>query len=144
MLHTSGMDTNRPAKTPLQRDIDAAQEEKTMTTHPQHTPTPWHVHEIRSCPIRIHNAKDQLVTQVHNAAKRESGEMEANAAFIVEAVNAHEGLKKTNEELIQRLIMIGNNAEARMWNGESKGPDFDAFQEIKCIAREGIKQSEGK
>lgn len=77
---------------------------KTQTTH---TPTPWHVHEIRSCPIRIHNAKDQLVTQVHNAAKRESGEMEANAAFIVRAVNAYapmvEALKEIARETTENL-----------------------------------------
>lgn len=101
MLHTSGMDTNRPAKTPLQRDIDsgayAAQEEKTMTTHPQHTSTPWRVHSGNQRGIYgpMNGGPDELLASTYmrkDEEHSESKEGEANAAFIVRAVNLFDRL----------------------------------------------------
>lgn len=50
-------------------------------------------------------------------------------------------LKAERKELVEVLTRISNNASGRKWNGESQGPDFEAFSEIEQAAREALKKA---
>ena len=104
------MDTNRPAKTPLQRDIDsgayAAQEEKTMTTHPQHTSTPdcEDCKAVSSGHSRKHYCEKHTpneydgkwITAVMHESTRTPKEVASfagpNAGYVLRAISAHEDM----------------------------------------------------
>ena len=53
-------------------------------------------------------------------------------------------LRSVAPDLLEALRRIGNNAAVRKWNGESNGPDFDAFTEIEGEARAAIAKAEGQ
>lgn len=73
----------------------------------QHTPTPWNVHKEDDGRVTIYqqNAPYDNVTLSHEPAygNRPYEGIEADAAFIVRAVNAHEAFEKIREEMKGRL-----------------------------------------
>ena len=69
-----------------------------------HTPLPWSVHAIFPDSVL---AEETNVCQCWNI----SGQGEANAAFIVRAVNCHEELLATLKAVRQRLHFVGHPSE---------------------------------
>lgn len=69
-----------------------------------HTPTPWRVKNEEA--IKIADSKGDSILSIyhtHLRGRRPTNEVEANAAFIVEAVNSHAALKAHNAELEGKL-----------------------------------------
>lgn len=78
----------------------------------EHTPTPWSTVEI----LGMGKTGVRGVRPICDAMVRrdqEEGEAEANAAFIVKAVNSHEALVEALRETRNALLWLAQEAEAR-------------------------------
>lgn len=75
---------------------------------PTHTPTPWRISECTNGDIYIggHEWAAKMVDKVDFTTMPK----EANAAFIVRAVNAHEELVQTAKEMQVELKKLGVGA----------------------------------
>ena len=74
-----------------------------------HTPTPWIRRESKSDVIWIEDGNGRVV--MHNSSVKDP-EDQANAAFIVRAVNAHEELLAALHEA--RYLLIGHGRRSDM------------------------------
>jgi len=92
-----------------------------MTTKPQTTPTPWRVERANPSPTTgewmIAGATPGYLAEVRDCG---SGDVSANAALIVKAVNCH-------EMLVDALERCVNNFDLMFQTGELKRDDFDGL-----------------
>lgn len=88
-----------------------------------HTPGPWKIHEIRSCPIRIHDSKEHLIAQVASHATSRGSDMAANAHLVAAA-----------PKLLEALKMVKENIK----------PYFDSTSLVMVTINEAIASAKGK
>lgn len=96
-----------------------------------HTPTPWHLtfvgHELEDQRWQIHDNRIAIADVTGKFGNREvNEEQEANAEFIIRAVNAHDALILA----LQRIVKI---------NGSTGGSDA-LIREFKAIASDALAQ----
>src|SRR5271157_3455432 len=96
----------------------------------QHTPTPWKVSvHVDGC-----NFTSYMINEVELAGAESDEEAEANAAFIVRAVNAHEELLRVAKFLITLDDDCGR--EHRRING--------LLSDARLMVEQAIARAEGK
>ena len=105
-------------------------------TNTQHTPTPWYISETRlKTTIEIYidgwgyTLADCDASHSSLADKVGIEEVEANAAFIVKAVNCHDELLKALEGMLQIFLDVDDSA------------DFENMKTVKA-ARAAIAKAE--
>lgn len=88
--------------------------ESPRTTRVAHTPTPWTYHLGRGANPRFHiqtagGYQIASTTELarHAQAHTENEQREANAAFIVRAVNSHEALVAALHQMVQMVEFLG-------------------------------------
>lgn len=77
----------------------------------QHTPTPWHVGDGKAARI-IYGQDGYAIADATVYHGRHGGAEEANAAFIVRAVNAHDdlvaALRKARNAISEEVLAAGD------------------------------------
>lgn len=106
-----------------------------------HTPTPWMIRpdELQEGSFQIRHEtpfyRDNMLVAsviartVDNIAEEHGGSQEANAAFIVQAVNSHEELLEAMKEFVNAYP---GNRVATLGNGQAR-QSYDRF--VKAIAK---------
>ena len=97
----------------------------------EHTPTPWIRRESKSDVIWIEDGNGRVV--MHNSSVKDP-EDQANAAFIVRAVNAH-------EELVEALREIAKGAGP--YSQDQLEHATNTIQAMKDLANEAIAEQWG-
>jgi len=100
----------------------------------QRTPTPWIAVDYDGSPtVRAHLGENEFidVCDLTGEGSTELAEMQANAAFIVTAVNQHEALKASNAELLQLAkdylsLLKSDYMGSNGWIGE-EGPKVESI-----------------
>lgn len=103
---------------------------------PQHTPTPWHLHDTENATIC---GPDHLSLALCEARSRKGSENDANAAFIVRAVNSHEALLDVVKEA---LCHLDPNCEYDGAN--ANGKEVSEYAKLVIAMYEAIAKAEGK
>jgi hypothetical protein len=93
-----------------------------------HTPTPWILYERKNGPDILANGGDELIVEGGHAGQ----DWEANAAFIVRAVNAHDNLLFALKGLRNAIVFEQGNGYLKDYT-EGFTRAFDAAQ--KAIAK---------
>jgi len=97
-----------------------------MKTKTQHTPTPWKVGFKNPQTIESETGKDIAACGAYRLSLKEA---EANADFIVRAVNSHEALLEAAKQALKFI------------NEKANGVYVDASQHL---LEKAIQQTEGK
>lgn len=107
---------------------------KPMPSLPAHTPLPWTVDYSGSCALGIMDSQDRLLFS-SGLANEDGDEDEANAAFIVRAVNAFPALV----EALENILADCQTADERRTSADL---DFAVFHAIE-YARTALKLVKG-
>lgn len=103
-----------------------------------HTKTPW-----RNACFQVYGSDNSRIahTGMGQLPPSRSSESEANAAFIVKAVNAHDNLVKALERALQQWKMYAEMTEQGEFDIETDVSfEGDAFRECRAILT-SIKES---
>lgn len=104
-----------------------------------HTPTPWKVYRTPSGAIRgIGEANGDGILDHHGGFWRMGAEAEANAAFIVRAVNAHDDLIETLHEVAE---FLDNQSDVE--DGDYGVPRPNRAMQLLIEVRNAISKAEG-
>lgn len=105
----------------------------------KHTETPWQAIVDGDLVYIDNDAGNNICDLYHITAggfTHTKQNAEANAAFIVKAVNNHYSLKEALELMLERYVDLVNCGDCGSWNPE---------EEVRVIkAREAIKQAEAE
>ena len=113
-----------------------------MKTHehslskPSHTPTPWRIYKEPMNPNPRLMAEASTLVAVISQGKAFAKETEANAAYIVKAVNAHEEMVKALKDV---LFVLKGQAE--------RGNFLDSSERdisLEGVVEQAIAKAEGK
>lgn len=94
-------------------------------TKATHTPGPWNLLELATCPRRVLDSKDRLVAQVHNPDKYgDANEIDANARLIAAAPGLLDAAKYfrslVDADLLDALVRNGNPYNEAIAKAEGK------------------------
>lgn len=95
------MKTRTNRKYTWEKHFDAMEEQMKKDKEPRHTPTPWKVRQDDQ-QLLITGDYETIIARLDIWKNEGKKQMEANAAFVVRAVNSHEALI----ESIQGLLAI--------------------------------------
>jgi len=95
-----------------------------------HTPTPWKFEDeyVRADALNGDEGGNIVADVYTRPSHSHSPEMEANAAFIVRAVNAHDALVEALE------IMVGSYEDRQCWPGK-KDVLLDKMNAVLALAK---------
>lgn len=95
------MKTRTNRKYTWEKHFDAMEEQMKKDKEPRHTPTPWKVRQDDQ-QLLITGDYETIIARLDIWKNEGKKQMEANAAFVIRAVNSHEALI----ESIQGLLAI--------------------------------------